>query len=143
MMRAKCFGLVCVLALALAAPGCAKNPYDAATWTEKLDGREWEDAVTKLDQLGDPKAIPALVKAWERQGKPSKILQVIINLARPLTKEQYLKVYYQDNQTRDAHWDDAFPALTFAALGYESAHHGQGQWNGVAILSKVAYWSLR
>jgi exodeoxyribonuclease-3 len=33
--------------------------------------------------------------------------------------------------------DDAFPALTFEALGYESAHHGQGQWNGVAILSKV------
>ena len=33
--------------------------------------------------------------------------------------------------------DDAFPALTFASLGYESAHHGQGQWNGVAILSKV------
>ncbi len=33
--------------------------------------------------------------------------------------------------------DDAFPGLTFASLGYESAHHGQGQWNGVAILSKV------
>ena len=33
--------------------------------------------------------------------------------------------------------DDAFPALTFMAMGYESAHHGQGQWNGVAILSKV------
>lgn len=33
--------------------------------------------------------------------------------------------------------DDAFPALSFAALGYDSAHHGQGQWNGVAILSKV------
>ena len=33
--------------------------------------------------------------------------------------------------------DDAFPALTFQAMGYESAHHGQGQWNGVAILSKV------
>ena len=33
--------------------------------------------------------------------------------------------------------DDAFPALTFAALGYESAHHGFNQWNGVAILSKV------
>lgn len=33
--------------------------------------------------------------------------------------------------------DDAFPALTFAALGYDSVHHGQGQWNGVAILSKV------
>lgn len=33
--------------------------------------------------------------------------------------------------------DDAFPALTFGALGYESVHHGQGQWNGVAILSRV------
>ncbi|MEZ5296843.1 MAG: hypothetical protein R2697_11405 [Ilumatobacteraceae bacterium] len=33
--------------------------------------------------------------------------------------------------------DDAFPALTFEAMGYECAHYGQGQWNGVAILSKV------
>jgi len=113
-MRAKYFGLICVVGMALAALGCGKNPYDAATWTAKLDSREWEDAVTKLDQLGDPKAIPALVTAWERQGKPSKILQTIINLARPLTKEEYLKVYYQDDQTRDANWDDAFPALKIA-----------------------------
>jgi len=33
--------------------------------------------------------------------------------------------------------DDAFPALEFGALGYESVHHGQGRWNGVAILSRV------
>lgn len=33
--------------------------------------------------------------------------------------------------------DSAFPALDFEAMGYESAHFGQGQWNGVAILSKV------
>jgi len=33
--------------------------------------------------------------------------------------------------------DDAFPALAFAGLGYESAHHGQGQWNGVAVLSRI------
>jgi len=33
--------------------------------------------------------------------------------------------------------DSAFPAMAFAALGYESAHCGQGQWNGVAILSRV------
>lgn len=33
--------------------------------------------------------------------------------------------------------DKAFPALAFSALGYESVHHGQGQWNGVAILSRV------
>ncbi len=33
--------------------------------------------------------------------------------------------------------DEAFPADAFAALGYESVHHGLNQWNGVAILSKV------
>ena len=31
----------------------------------------------------------------------------------------------------------AFPHLVFEEMGYESTHHGQGQWNGVAILSKV------
>jgi exodeoxyribonuclease III len=38
--------------------------------------------------------------------------------------------------------DGAFPALEFAGLGYEAAHHGQGQWNGVAILSKVGIESV-
>ncbi len=33
--------------------------------------------------------------------------------------------------------DEVFPALTFTEMGYESAHFGQGQWNGVAIISKV------
>jgi exodeoxyribonuclease III len=33
--------------------------------------------------------------------------------------------------------DSAFPAMAFSALGYESAYCGQGQWNGVAILSRV------
>lgn len=33
--------------------------------------------------------------------------------------------------------DDAFPTLAFEALGYSCAHFGQGQWNGVAILSRV------
>ncbi len=33
--------------------------------------------------------------------------------------------------------DDAFPALTFGGLGYEAVHHGEGRWNGVAILSRV------
>jgi exodeoxyribonuclease III len=33
--------------------------------------------------------------------------------------------------------DDAFPAMALAALGYESVHHGEGRWNGVAILSRV------
>ena len=33
--------------------------------------------------------------------------------------------------------DAAFPAMAFSALGYEAAHHGNGRWNGVAILSRV------
>lgn len=33
--------------------------------------------------------------------------------------------------------DDAFPAMTFQAMGYETLHHGEGRWNGVAILSRV------
>ncbi|MGH9003499.1 MAG: exodeoxyribonuclease III, partial [Acidimicrobiia bacterium] len=33
--------------------------------------------------------------------------------------------------------DTAFPALDFHARGYASVHHGEGRWNGVAILSRV------
>jgi exodeoxyribonuclease-3 len=33
--------------------------------------------------------------------------------------------------------DAAFPTSTFESLGYEAAHHGDGRWNGVAILSRV------
>jgi exodeoxyribonuclease III len=33
--------------------------------------------------------------------------------------------------------DDAFPADAVGALGYQVAHHGQGRWNGVAVLSRV------
>lgn len=33
--------------------------------------------------------------------------------------------------------DDAFPALTFAGLGYDAVHHGEGRWNGVAIVSRL------
>src|ERR1700722_13345232 len=33
--------------------------------------------------------------------------------------------------------DAAFPHMAFSVLGYESVHHGDGRWNGVAVLSKV------
>jgi exodeoxyribonuclease III len=33
--------------------------------------------------------------------------------------------------------DDAFPSEAFADLGYQSAHHGDGRWNGVAVVSRV------
>jgi exodeoxyribonuclease III len=39
----------------------------------------------------------------------------------------------QETKTRD----DQFPAAAFEALGYQVAHHGFSQWNGVAILSRV------
>lgn len=33
--------------------------------------------------------------------------------------------------------DDQFPQLPIVAAGYEIAHHGLNQWNGVAIISRV------
>ncbi len=33
--------------------------------------------------------------------------------------------------------ESAFPHEAFASLGYEAAHHGDGRWNGVAIVSRV------
>jgi exodeoxyribonuclease-3 len=33
--------------------------------------------------------------------------------------------------------DESFPAAAFAELGYEAAHHGDGRWNGVAVLSRI------
>jgi exodeoxyribonuclease-3 len=32
--------------------------------------------------------------------------------------------------------DGAFPQMAFSTLGYDSVHHGDGRWNGVAILSR-------
>ena len=32
---------------------------------------------------------------------------------------------------------DAFPADSVTPLGYAVAHHGEGRWNGVAVLSRV------
>lgn len=32
---------------------------------------------------------------------------------------------------------DKFPADAFAEIGYQVAHHGQGRWNGVAVISRV------
>jgi len=33
--------------------------------------------------------------------------------------------------------DAAFPHGAFSVLGYETAHHGDGRWNGVALVSRV------
>src|SRR5438128_4916406 len=39
--------------------------------------------------------------------------------------------------------DEAFPRAQLAALGYEAATYGTGQWNGVAILSRVGLADVR
>jgi exodeoxyribonuclease-3 len=39
--------------------------------------------------------------------------------------------------------DDKFPGAEIAALGYEVAHHGVSQWNGVALISRVGIKDVR
>ncbi|MGI9125012.1 MAG: exodeoxyribonuclease III, partial [Mycobacterium sp.] len=39
--------------------------------------------------------------------------------------------------------DEQFPAMTFLGAGYEVAHHGHDQWNGVAIASRVGIDDVR
>lgn len=39
--------------------------------------------------------------------------------------------------------DDQFPVMTFLAAGYEVAHCGHSQWNGVAIASRVGLDDVR
>ena len=38
---------------------------------------------------------------------------------------------------------DQFPMERLLACGYEVAHHGFNQWNGVAILSRVGLTDVR
>ena len=39
--------------------------------------------------------------------------------------------------------DDQFPAMPFLGAGYEVAHAGVNQWNGVAIASRVGLENVR
>ncbi|HET7305909.1 MAG TPA: exodeoxyribonuclease III [Segeticoccus sp.] len=39
--------------------------------------------------------------------------------------------------------DDQFPLMVLTELGYEVAHHGLNQWNGVAIASRVGLEDVR
>ncbi len=105
--------------------GCPDNPYKASTWTKKLnDPREAERAVTQLEQLGDPSAIEALGQAWQDQGKPVRLLQVIISLARPLTPDQATKEFVTDyaKTGRPANWDKALPYLSKALTEVDEAN---------------------
>jgi exodeoxyribonuclease-3 len=39
--------------------------------------------------------------------------------------------------------DDGFPTMDFSMWGYESVPHGEGRWNGVAIVSRIGVDDVR
>jgi hypothetical protein len=90
-------------AVAPAAPPPAGD--EVSRWIAKLgDPREVERAVTELEVLGDPRAIAALGEAWSAQGRPIRLLQAIVGLAKP------------------AHWDEALPFLRRAIVEVDEAN---------------------
>src|SRR5262249_6139189 len=94
--------------------GCPDDPYSYKTWTKKLgDRQEAERAVNELENLGDPNAIDALGDAWANSGKPARLLQVIIGLARPLTPDEVKAKYMTDFEQsgRPENWKKALPYL--------------------------------
>jgi hypothetical protein len=117
--------LPALLPALVALAGCPEDPYKAETWTKKLgDQRESERAVTELEQLGDPSAIEKLGSTWIDQGKPVRVLQVIISLARPLTPEEAKAKYVTDYEVtgRPANWDKALPFLKRALSEVDEAN---------------------
>jgi len=125
MTRRCLFPIMAGLAALIGAAGCPDNPYKAETWIKKLgDSHESERAVTELEQLGDPSAIEPLGNTWVSQGKPVRLLQVIIALARPLTPEAATKNFVTDYQTtgRAASWDKAVPFLKRALTEVDEAN---------------------
>ncbi|MBC7973693.1 MAG: hypothetical protein H7138_01820, partial [Myxococcales bacterium] len=117
--------LVTGMVLLAGLTGCPEDPYKAETWTQKLgDPRESERAVQELEQLGNPSAIDKLGTAWIDQGKPVRLLQVIISLARPLTPEEAKKNFVTDYEAtgRPANWDKALPFLKRALSEVDEAN---------------------
>ncbi|NJM90888.1 MAG: hypothetical protein HC863_00965 [Myxococcales bacterium] len=112
----KVAGLAALTLLTAALSGCPDNPYAPETWTKKLDDPQMFDrAVEKLENLGNPKAIKPLGEAWQKQARPSRVLQVIIELARPLSKDEAAAKFLSDfPDGRPASWDAAMPYLTSA-----------------------------
>lgn len=124
------WGVLVLMALAtLSLTGCPDDAFSAKTWTKKLgDPKEAERAVTELERLGDPSAIPALGRAWEKQGRPERILQVIIDLSKPLSADQTKDggaaqyTIYRGGKVRPANWDKSLPILTKAIEEVDAAN---------------------
>jgi hypothetical protein len=119
------FSWLTILAGLATLAGCPDDPTRADTWTKKLgDQREVERAVTELEHLGNPSAIEPLGNAWVDQGKPVRLLQVIISLARPLTPQEAKDKYFTDYEAggRAASWDKALPYLKKALSEVDEAN---------------------
>jgi exodeoxyribonuclease-3 len=69
------------------------------------------------------------IATWNVNSLPARLARVEewIEYARPDI------LCMQETKVADA----AFPAMAFSALGYDTAVHGDGRWNGVAIASRV------
>jgi hypothetical protein len=92
----------------------ADDPHDVRTWIAKLDDpNEVENAVSQLEALGDPRAIEPLSALWLNSGRPVRVLEVIIQLARPLTPEEATEASVTAYETsgRPASWSAALPIL--------------------------------
>ncbi|MGE0551624.1 MAG: hypothetical protein AB7R00_31505 [Kofleriaceae bacterium] len=109
-------GLICLT-------GCPDNEYDYRTWTKKLKGKDGLHAATKLQELGNPDAIPALGDAWLAMSKPSQYLQAMISLAPPLTAAEAEAQNLTDfaKTGRKASWDKALPYLIKALTDVDEA----------------------
>jgi exodeoxyribonuclease-3 len=77
----------------------------------------------------DGGAMPLRIATWNVNSLKARLPKV----EEWLAYAQPDVVCLQETKMADA----AFPTMAFTALGYESAHHGEGRWNGVAILSRV------
>ena len=89
---------------------CPKDPYDAETWIDKLedsDPKEVQQAVTRLAELKDPRAIKPLGVLWRKTSKSSQILRTIIQIAEaPKNKD--------GKEVGTPAWSDAIPILVEA-----------------------------
>ncbi len=69
------------------------------------------------------------IATWNVNSLPARLTRV----------EEWIEYAQPDvlcmQETKQA--DAAFPHAAFATLGYETAHHGDGRWNGVALVSRV------
>jgi hypothetical protein len=116
---------VLLMGLLVGVAGCPEDRFNYKTWTKKLsDSKESDRAVSELEHLGNPDAIEALGQAWEDQGKPARMLQVIISLAPPLTPAEALKTNMTDyvKTGRPASWDKALPFLVKALTEVDEAN---------------------